>query len=152
MAAETNKDGTETVEADSFPISESPPARTPEGPVTAEDFPEVQIVRKGDLAAQVEETRGLSSPKRIRRLKGLIQEALLRDISDVFDILDKAKELARGGDRDMIKLLVTPFLKEAAKAQTEGAEGGGSGKIQVNITMYRGDNERDSGSIVIDQE
>lgn len=84
-------------------------------------------------------------PQGIKHRATLIKETIDASMADMLhedfiEIMEKALALAKKGDKQMIKLLLTDFLAEVRRAQSD--EGGRGTKItQINIRNYTMPNE-----------
>lgn len=83
--------------------------------------------------------RPVGSKNRTVLMKQAMEEALTRELSEDFmSILETAIILAKGGDKDMIKLVLGDFMKEVRRAEQTEEETGGPRTIAISITQYFG--------------
>ncbi len=97
---------------------------------------------EGSQATQVqpgEKKKGAGRPKGSKNKKSLIEAAVQTSLvneleSDAMEIYRKAAEMAKDGDKTMIKLFLQRLLPEL-KAQGEGDEAKGTGGIQIVVNQ-----------------
>lgn len=79
------------------------------------------------------------SKARTTIIKQAMEEALTRDAAENFTaIVDQAIEMAKSGDKDMIKFVLGDVLKEARRADTDEEESRKIGNIQITFSPYTG--------------
>jgi hypothetical protein len=93
-------------------------------------------------------TRGVSgnpagkpkgSKSRTTIIKQAMEEALTRDAAVAFnDIVTVAIDLARGGDKDMIKFVLGDVLKEARRMESDEEDSKKIGKIEISFSPFAG--------------
>jgi hypothetical protein len=83
--------------------------------------------------------RPRGSKNRTVIMKQAMEEALTREVSGEFlAILQTAINLALGGDKDMIKLVLNDFMKEVRRADVGDGDDGGPKTIEISISQYFG--------------
>ncbi len=115
---------------------------TPNQEIAEVGTPEITRTNLGQFVAGVSgnpKGRPKGSKNRTVLIKQAMEEALTRDVAGALEeIVDKVIELAKGGDKDMIKLILGDILKEVRKSD-DVADVGDSGAITVNLTQFFGE-------------
>lgn len=83
--------------------------------------------------------RPKGSKSRTLQIKQAMEEALARDSAESFqEIVNQAIEMAKGGDKDMIRFILGDVLKEVRRADPEDAESTKIGSINITFNPYTG--------------
>ena len=69
-----------------------------------------------------------------------MEEALTRDAAEAFhEIVDTAIQMAKSGDKDMIKFVLGDVLKEARRADGSEEDSKKIGKIEITFSPFQGE-------------
>ncbi|MAG24800.1 hypothetical protein CMI47_04400 [Candidatus Pacearchaeota archaeon] len=84
--------------------------------------------------------RPKGSKSRTLIIKQAMEEALTRDAAEAFhEIVDTAIEMAKSGDKDMIKFVLGDVLKEARRADGSEEDSKKIGKIEITFSPFQGE-------------
>ena len=93
--------------------------------------------------------RPKGSKNRTTLIKQAMEEALTRNAAENFTaILDQAIDMAKEGDKDMIKFVLGDVLKEARRADPEEADTKKIGKIEISFSPYTGNPETSAKEVI----
>jgi len=113
-------------------------------PASIDDADDNQLVARDSLGKFVKGVSGnpqgrpRGSRNRAALVREAIEEAVQRDLANVVpDLLDAAVELARNGDKSMLRLLLGDMLKPARQADPTAGKGAPR-KVVLNITQNFG--------------
>ena len=118
---------------------------TPNQELTTVDSPVITRTNLGQFIKGVSGNpngREVGSKNRTKVIKQAMEEALTRGLGEAFDdIIEHIVALAREGDKDMIKLVISDIMKEVRKDPSENEHDGGPKVVNVKITQYFGETE-----------
>jgi hypothetical protein len=129
--------------SDALPSSNG---ETTSGALTSGETSDTSLIERDHLGRFVAGTQGnpkgrpVGSKNRTHHIKQAIEEAMARDNAEAIpEIMQKAVDLARDGDKDMIKFVLGDFMKEVRGVPNDEDEASrGPRSVKVNITQYFG--------------
>ena len=108
-----------------------------------------EVISRGNLGHFIKGVSGnpkgrpKGSKSRTIIMKQAMEEALTRDAAKNFsEIVNQAIEMAKAGDKDMIKFVLGDVLKEARRADPDEEESRKIGKIEITFAPFTGNTSR----------